>query len=165
MQLTDFTDHALRVLMFLAARPDRLATIREITDAYGVSGHHMVKVVHRLGKLGYLETIRGNGGGIRLARPAAAIVIGAVVRDTEENLTLVQCFSGGDRDSCRIEPACVLKGALAKALRAFLAELDRWTLADLVGPHKAALAGLLAGAAGSGAGSGAGPLTSTGDRE
>jgi Rrf2 family nitric oxide-sensitive transcriptional repressor len=140
MHLTTFTDYSLRVLMFVAAK-DGQATIDEIARGYGISRNHLMKVVYRLGQLGYLTTVRGKGGGITLARPPAAINIGAVVRQTEEDLDIVECFQESDA-GCAILPACVLKGALGKALGAFMAVLDGYTLADLIGRRRA-LAGLL----------------------
>jgi Rrf2 family nitric oxide-sensitive transcriptional repressor len=133
MRLTGFTDFALRVLMYVGAKGQSLSTVEEIADSYGISRHHLTKVVHRLGQLGYLETIRGKGGGIRLAMDPAEINLGAVVRGTEEDLALVPCLSGGT--GCRIAPACVLKGVVGEALSAFLAVFDRHTLADLLGPR------------------------------
>ncbi|HEX8739834.1 MAG TPA: Rrf2 family transcriptional regulator [Casimicrobiaceae bacterium] len=140
MRLTTFSDYSLRALMYLGVHDDRLATIGELANAYGVSENHLVKVVHHLAQHGYIETIRGRGGGMRLARPPSEINVGEVVRGTEESLTLVECFDGST-SRCRIEPACRLKGMLGRALDAFFATLDRYTLADLIapGPRLAAL--------------------------
>ena len=91
MRLTGFTDFALRVLMYVGAKGESLSTVEEIADSYGISRHHLTKVVHRLGQLGYLETIRGKNGGIRLARDPGEINLGAVVRQMEDDLTLVPC--------------------------------------------------------------------------
>lgn len=126
MHLTRYTDYALRVLMYLGARQDRLCSIAEIARAYGISQNHLMKVVHDLGKAGYVASARGRTGGIRLALPAADIRIGAVVRHTEDGFDLVDC------PSCRIAPACGLKGVFGEALNAFMAVLDRHTLADLM---------------------------------
>src|SRR4051794_17507144 len=117
--------------------PGRLATIAGTAAAYGISESHLMAVVHRLASLGYLETVRGKGGGLRLARAPVAINLGRVVRDLETDMALVECFGG-----CRIERACALRGVLGEALDAFLAVLDRHTLADLLAPRPA-LAALL----------------------
>jgi Rrf2 family transcriptional regulator, nitric oxide-sensitive transcriptional repressor len=131
MRLTTFSDYSLRVLMYLGVHGERLATIGEIAEAYGVSENHLVKVAHHLAQHGYIETTRGKGGGLRLARPPEEINVGEVVRGTEENLRLVECFDRATSD-CRIEPACVLKGVLGRAVAAFFATLERYTLADLL---------------------------------
>ncbi len=130
MQVTRFSDYALRVLMHLALRPQERSTIDEISQRYRVSRAHLVKVVHRLGSRGFVETARGRRGGLRLGRPAAEIRLGDVFRSTEDNLALVECFARDDR--CVIAPACRLHGVLDEALAAFLGVLDRYTLADLV---------------------------------
>jgi Rrf2 family nitric oxide-sensitive transcriptional repressor len=135
MRLTGFTDYALRVLMYVGAKGESLSTVEEIADAYGVSRHHLTKVVHRLGQLGYLETLRGKHGGIRLARDPSEINLGTVVRQTEDELALVPCLPGGG-PACRLASACVLKGVVGEALSAFLSVFDRHTLADLLGPRR-----------------------------
>lgn len=131
MYLTQFSDYSLRVLIFAGTYPDRLVTIAEIATAYQISENHLMKVVHRLAKIGVLETIRGKGGGMRLAHAPAEINIGAVVRQTENDQPLVECF---DRSSskCCIAPACQLKFILKKAENAFYAVLDEFTLADML---------------------------------
>lgn len=135
MRLTLHTDYALRVLMFSAARGDALSTIAEIVERFDISRGHVMKVVHRLGRKGYLETIRGKKGGIRLARRPRQINIGSVVRDMEEELDVIGCL---DReDYCRIQRSCLLKGALRDATNAFLSTLDGYTLEDLVRPRRA----------------------------
>jgi Rrf2 family nitric oxide-sensitive transcriptional repressor len=126
MRLTRYTDYALRVLMHLAARPDQLSSIGEIARAYGISHNHLMKVVHDLRKEGFVESVRGRSGGMRLARAPADINIGEVVRHTEEGFDLVEC------GSCIIAPACALTGVLNEALNGFMAVLDRHTLGDLV---------------------------------
>ncbi len=138
MRLTRYTDYALRVLMHLAARPERLATIGEMARVHRISQNHLMKVVHDLRKEGFVDAVRGRSGGIRLARPATEIMIGAVVRHTEESFDLVDC------GSCVIARACSLTGVLAEAMRAFLAVLDRYTLADLVATRAAGLLNLAA---------------------
>jgi Rrf2 family nitric oxide-sensitive transcriptional repressor len=130
MKLTTFTDYTLRVLMYLALEPGHLATIPRIAAAYDISENHLMKVVHNLAKGGWIESTRGKGGGIRLARAAAQIRIGDVVEFTEGNDPLVECFSSAG--NCRIAANCKLIGAFSDARQAFFAELDRHTLADLV---------------------------------
>ncbi len=138
MKLTRYTDYALRVLMHLAARPERLSSIGEIARSYGISQNHLMKVVHDLRKEGYVTAVRGRAGGIRLGRPADEIVVGDVVRHTEEGFDLVDC------GSCLIVRACGLTGVLNEATAAFLAVLDRHTLADLVADRADALRALFA---------------------
>jgi Rrf2 family nitric oxide-sensitive transcriptional repressor len=133
MRLTEHTDYALRTLIYLGVRGDRLTPVGEVAQAYGLSKNHLLKVANHLAAAGYVQTVRGNGGGLRLAQPAEAINIGAVVRITETDLNLVPCFCEGG--GCRIEAGCVLRTTLNVALRAFLAELDRTTLADLLRPR------------------------------
>lgn len=131
MRLTLQTDYALRVLMFLAARPTHLATIQEVSDAYGISRNHLMKVVLNLARAGFVETVRGRSGGLRLQRAASAIGIGDVVRRIEDDFCIVECFN--DRRSvCVIGGVCRLQGILREALNAYLAVLDRHTLADLM---------------------------------
>ncbi len=130
MRLTHYTDYALRTLIFLGLSEPRQATIAEISRAYGISENHLVKVVHHLGRLNIVKTSRGRGGGLRLAQAAGNIVVGQVVRSTEDDLALVECFASGN---CVITPSCQLRGILGEALAAFLAVLDRYTLADLIG--------------------------------
>ena len=135
MRLTLHTDYALRVLMYVGVKGDTLSTIPEIVEHFDISRGHVMKVVHHLGQLGYLETTRGKGGGIRLARKPSQINVGAVVRDMEEELGVLGCLQG-DEGYCRIEQCCVLRGALRDATKAFLATLDRYTLADLIRPRR-----------------------------
>ncbi len=131
MQLTFFSDYALRVLIHTAAHPEGRGTSGQVASAFGISRHHVVKVVNELQHLGYLETTRGRSGGFRLARPAEAIRLGEVVRLTEGNLALVECFDPA-LNTCPLSPACGLKRALGEAFDAFFAVLDGYTLADLV---------------------------------
>ena len=138
MKLTRYTDYALRVLMHLAARPDRLASIGEMARVYRISHNHLMKVVHDLRKAGYLDAVRGRSGGVRLALPPSAINVGAVVRHTEGGFDLVDC------GSCLISPVCRLTGLLRDALGAFMAVLDRYSLADLVEGRDVALRELFA---------------------
>lgn len=135
MRLTLHTDFALRVLMYVGVRGESLSTIPEIVGHFDISRGHVMKVVHHLGQLGYLATIRGKHGGIKLARKPALINVGAVVRDMEE-LGVLGCLQGSD-GYCRIEDCCVLRSALRDATNAFLATLDGYTLADLIRPRRA----------------------------
>lgn len=131
MHLTIFTDYGLRSLMYLAAYPDRLCNVREVADHYGVSYNHMVKVVHRLSQLGYIETLKGKGGGIRLAKVARAQRLGDLVRALEPNMDIVECFNR-DTNTCRVTGSCQLKHYLFDAKQAFIESLNRHTLADTV---------------------------------
>ncbi|WP_298670572.1 Rrf2 family transcriptional regulator [uncultured Sphingomonas sp.] len=126
MHLTRYTDYAMRVLLYLGAHPERLCSIGEVSRAYGVSQNHLMKVVNDLANAGYVASVRGRGGGIRLGRAPDQINVGALVRHTEDGFDLVDC--GG----CIIAPACGLTVALAEALSAFMAVLDRYTLQDLI---------------------------------
>lgn len=130
MRLNLQSDYALRLLMCLAASDGRLITIRQVAERYNISENHLMKVAHVLGREGFIETVRGRNGGLRLARKPAAIGIGDVVRRTEADLALVECFPGGAA-GCFIVPACRLKGVLREALDAFMAVLDRYTIGDL----------------------------------
>lgn len=131
MQLTIFTDYGLRALMFLAAHPERRCSVKEIAEAYGISRNHLVKVVHRLSQLGYIETSKGKGGGIELAHAPEALKLGDLIRALEPNMDIVECFNR-DTNMCRITGACQLKHYLFDAKQAFLASLDQRTLADTV---------------------------------
>lgn len=135
MRLTLYTDYALRVLMQVGLNEGELVRISEIADSFGISRNHLTKIVHQLGTRGYLETLQGRRGGMRLAREPSKIVVGDVVRHFEEDLDLVECFNL-DRCACRIQPACVLKGTLDEALAAFFEVLDDTTLADLMKPRR-----------------------------
>ena len=138
MRLKSYTDYALRVLMHLAAKPDRLASIGEIARTYRISHNHLMKVVHDLRKEGFVDSVRGRSGGIRLGRPASQISVGEVVRHTEAGFDLVDC------GSCVIAPACALTAALHNARRAFMDVLDGYSLESLVAEQKSGLRELLA---------------------
>lgn len=131
MRLTLMTDYALRLLMYVARQPDRLCTIGEVAAAYGISEAHLMKVTHHLGRAGFLETVRGKGGGMRLARPPAQVNLGEVVRTIEPDFALVECFDDAS-NGCTLTGDCRLAGVIAGALGAFLAHLDGYTLADLL---------------------------------
>lgn len=141
MRLTRFTDYSLRTLIYLGLHDDSLVSIADVAQAYRVKENHLTKVVARLAQLGFVETVRGRQGGLRLARLPAQIRVGEVVRATEDNLAIVECFAS---TTCRLTGACQLELALHEALEAFLAVLDRYTLDDLVSgpPNLAARIGL-----------------------
>ena len=130
MRLTTFTDYSLRVLIYLGLKGESLSTIGEIAGAYSVSQNHLMKIVQNLAAMGYVETIRGKGGGLRLASTPEEINVGEVVRACERSMALVECFEPGH--SCCIEKACMLKGLFHEAGEAFLAVLEKYTLADLL---------------------------------
>lgn len=133
MRITSFTDYSLRVLIYLATvGEDHLATIQEIAESYHISRAHLMKVVHQLNKKGYIETIRGKHGGMRLHMAPKSINIGVLMREMETEMNLVECFSSDNR--CVITPVCGLKGILNKALISFLETLDQYSLADVLGP-------------------------------
>ncbi|MGY0195815.1 Rrf2 family transcriptional regulator [Leptothrix sp. BB-4] len=131
MKLTAFTDYSLRVLIFLGTDPGRRATIAEVASTFGISEHHLTKVVHFLGVQGWLANVRGKGGGMELAMETRHVVIGRVVRATEGEALPAECF-GVDTQDCCILRACRLRGVLREAVDAFYAVLDRYTLEDLV---------------------------------
>ncbi len=132
MQLKSYTDYSLRVLIYLALRRGRLVNISEIAQDYGISRNHLVKVVHNLARGGFIRTYRGKGGGIELARDPAAINVGGVVRYAEGPLRPAECFDA-EKNRCVIAGACGLTAVLREASDSFLATLDRYTLADLLG--------------------------------
>ncbi len=139
MQLTHYTDYGLRVLMFLALQPDRaLVTISEIAEHFEIPRNHLIKVVQRLGQLGYVATVRGKGGGLRLGMEPQDVVIGQVVRDMESTLDIVDC----GKPPCPLQGDCTLKSILNQAKAAFLQALDQHTLAELT-PQPDALRMLL----------------------
>ena len=131
MKLTTFTDYSLRVLIYLAAQPEKRATISEIARAFDVSENHLTKVVHLLGKNGWLANMRGKGGGLELAMPPELVGVGTVVRETEGTAVVAECFAE-ESNRCSITRICRLRGALGEAVEAFYEVLDRYTLADLV---------------------------------
>ena len=132
MRLTQYTDYSLRVLIYLAMQHnDQLTNIKDIAEKYTISKNHLMKVIHELGKLGFIETIRGRNGGIRLALKPDQINIGAVIRKTEEDFHLVECFNA-EKNSCILSPTCRLKHILYDALQAYLNVLDQYTLSDIV---------------------------------
>ena len=134
MRLTDYTDYALRVLMYLGAHRERLVTIQEVASAHGISKNHLTKVVHRLGVAQLVATVRGRAGGIRLAVDPERLMLGTVVRLTEPDFTLVECFDEA-RNNCSLSPVCVLKHTLGRATGAFLNELDRVSLSAVLAPQ------------------------------
>ncbi|MBY0380491.1 MAG: Rrf2 family transcriptional regulator [Xanthobacteraceae bacterium] len=126
MRLTRYSDYAMRVLIYLAARPDRVSSISDIANTYGISQNHLMKVVHDLRKAGYIASRRGRNGGVKLALPASDIGVGSLLRLTEDGFDLVDC------PNCILTGSCSLSSALDEATAAFLAVLDRYSLADIV---------------------------------
>jgi Rrf2 family nitric oxide-sensitive transcriptional repressor len=135
MRLTQWSDYTLRVLMYCAScqQRDQLATISEIAQAHGFSRSHLTKIVMALSANGMLETTRGRGGGLRLRKRADEINLGAVLRLTETDFNLVECFDNG-QNTCRLNGACALKSILRKALDSYFEVLDQTSLADLIRP-------------------------------
>jgi Rrf2 family nitric oxide-sensitive transcriptional repressor len=134
MRLTRFTDYSLRVLIYLGLQDPERVTIREISEAYDISRNHLMKVVSNLTRMGYLDARRGPGGGITLARPAGEINLARVVSDMEEDMNLVECFCADGK--CVIKPVCRLRTVLRDALAAYIAELERYSLQDLLEPRR-----------------------------
>jgi Rrf2 family nitric oxide-sensitive transcriptional repressor len=130
MRLTTMTDYAMRLLMYVGRHPDRLCTIAEIAQSYGISEPHLMKITHRLAQRGWIETVRGKNGGMRLARPPHEINLGAVVRDTENDLALVECFVADN--ACTLRGRCGLTAIIDGALQQFMQHLDRYSLADIM---------------------------------
>ncbi|HEU4853342.1 MAG TPA: Rrf2 family transcriptional regulator [Telluria sp.] len=133
MKLTSYTDYALRTLMYLAHNRDRLVTIGDIADEHGIAKNHLTKVVHQLGTLGYIDTVRGRNGGLRLGCEPSKINIGEVVRHTENDFFMASCFDANGQ-GCSYSPSCSLKGLLGKATYAFLEVLDGVTLEQMTAP-------------------------------
>ena len=131
MHITQHTDYALRVLIYVGSNPDRRTTIAEVAERFDISRSHLMKVVNELVRDGVLQGVRGKGGGLALARPADEIIVGDVVRRMERGMELVECF--GKSGTCLLNPGCRLKRALNDALGAFMKVLDGYTLADLLG--------------------------------
>lgn len=134
MRLTNMSDYAVRLLMYLSGHRDRLCTIAEIASFYGISEPHLMKITHRLAKHGWIRTVRGKNGGMELAHEPADIRLGALIRDMENDLALVECMGGGNQ--CILASFCGLKPVIAGALQAFMDHLDAHTLADVLPPPK-----------------------------
>ncbi len=132
MRLTTMSDYAMRLLMYVARQPDRLCTISEVARAYDISEAHLMKITHQLALAGWLETVRGKGGGMRLAAAPGDIRLGAVVRSIETDFAIVECLASGT--ACQLNPTCHLTGIINGALQSFMNFLDRYTLADLLVP-------------------------------
>jgi Rrf2 family nitric oxide-sensitive transcriptional repressor len=132
MRLNLSTDYALRVLMLVGLEPGRLVTIEQIADRFGISKNHLMKVAYQLGQAGYLETVRGRNGGLRLGKAPDQIVVGEVVRSIEPDFGVVECEV--PTGYCRIAPCCTLRSAMREAVQAFLEKLDHYTLEDLLRP-------------------------------
>ncbi len=130
MKLTSFTDYSLRLLMYVAVNDDRLVSIKEVSEVFEISRNHLMKIVHELGKGGYLKTVRGKNGGFRLGKPANEINLGQLIRYTEEDMTVVECFND-ENPNCNIINHCMLAGVLQMALSSFFEVLDGHHLNDL----------------------------------
>lgn len=140
MQLTSFTDYSLRTLMYLGACPDRLSNVKEVAEYYGISRNHLVKVVHRLSQLGYIETTKGKGGGVRIAKDALKLRLGDVISELEPNMNVVECFDA-ETNTCRITGGCQLKHYLLKATQSYTDVLNQYTLADTLANKELLFAG------------------------
>ena len=130
MRLTTFSEYSMRVMMYLGLQHGQLATIAEIAQAYNISENHLTKVVHQLAQRGYVETVRGKGGGLRLARDPNTVNLGAMIRDSEGEPSLLPCVDS--QSDCCIQPACKLMVILREAQTALFNVLDKYTLADLL---------------------------------
>jgi Rrf2 family nitric oxide-sensitive transcriptional repressor len=139
MRLTSFSEYSLRVLMHVASAPAGRTTVSEVARSFDISEHHVVKVVHQLGRAGLLATSRGRSGGLQLARPAEAINVGEVLRAMEGGDVPAECFDP-ERNRCRLTGRCRLERAFSEAVEAFYAVLDRYTLADIVGNRRVLVA-------------------------
>jgi Rrf2 family nitric oxide-sensitive transcriptional repressor len=131
VRLTAYTNYALRTLMYCALHPDKLVRIQDVADAHGISKAHLLKAARQLGQLGYLENVRGRTGGVRLGRPPERIIIGEVVRHTEGDLEVVECFNPAT-NTCPLIGVCKFSTLFRAGLRAFFGELDKVTLADMI---------------------------------
>ncbi len=131
MQLTSFTDYGLRTLMYVAARSEHTTSVKEIAEHYGISRNHLVKVVHRLSQLGYIETTKGKGGGIKIAKDAEKLRLGDLIAQLEPNMNMVECFDA-KTNTCRITGSCQLKHYLFEATQNFINTMNKYTLADTV---------------------------------
>jgi Rrf2 family nitric oxide-sensitive transcriptional repressor len=140
MRLTFSTDYALRLLILVGLEPEHLVTIEEVADRFGISKNHLMKVAYQLGQAGYLETVRGRNGGLRLGKAPSQIVVGEVVRRMEPDFAVVECENPAGY--CKITPCCTLRSAMREAVQAFLEKLDQYTLEDLL-RHKFKLRHLL----------------------
>lgn len=129
MQLTSFTDYALRTLMYLVARPEEQSSVKEISEYYSISYNHLVKVVHRLSQLGYIESTKGKGGGIQIAKDTKKLRLGDLISQLEPNMTMVECFDA-KTNTCRITDSCQLKHYLFEATQNFIDTMNKYTLAD-----------------------------------
>jgi Rrf2 family transcriptional regulator, nitric oxide-sensitive transcriptional repressor len=138
MRLTLHTDYALRVLIHVGRQKGDLVTINEIAECYGISKNHLTKVVHQLGRSGYLETVRGKYGGVRLLRNPEDVKLGEFIRETEEDFTLVRCMRCNSAEECRLSDGCIARDALSTGLTAFFKVLDGYTLADMLAEERQA---------------------------
>lgn len=138
MHLTHYTDYSLRALIYLSVHPTKKVSIQDVADFFDISKDHLVKVVHNLSRLGYIESIRGRHGGIKLAKPPESINVGEVVRNVEPHFHLVDCMNN-DAAHCNVVPVCKLKGILQDALEQFVTVLDQYSIADLVSDHQSAV--------------------------
>lgn len=132
MRLTLHTDYALRVLVHVGVQGGGLATITEIADCYGISKNHLTKVVNKLGRSGYLETVRGKNGGVRLRKDPATVRLGQLIRQTEDDFALARCLRDDKDEDCRLMGNCVARHAMVDGLEQFFAAMDKYTLADMI---------------------------------
>lgn len=139
MRLTQYSNYALRILMFANLHNDRLCQCQEVADTFSISKAHLVKCVHQLGQWGFIQNIRGRNGGFRLAKPAEKITVGAVIRKTEDTLDLVECFNN-QTNTCRIVSVCKLNRTLMRAMNSFMDEMDKVTIKDITSNQRDLLA-------------------------